>query len=79
MMNTSLFIIAMILLAIGGIVGFGGILISFYIPYSPYFDGKRIVTYSEIEDMRHLCNGIYIIGEIAIIAATVIALIAVTA
>ena len=43
-MNIFLFVAAMILLAIGGIIGFGGILVSFYIPYSPYFDGKRVVS-----------------------------------
>ena len=41
-MNISLFVAAMILLAIGGIIGFGGILASFCIPYYPYFDGKGV-------------------------------------
>lgn len=71
-MNISLFVAAMILLAIGGIIGFGGILASFCIPYSPYFDGKRVVTYSEIEDMRHLCDGILVTGEVMVVAAVIL-------
>lgn len=71
-MNISLFVAAMILLAIGGIIGFGGILVSFCIPYSPYFDGKRVVTYSEIEDMRHLCDGVLITGEVMVMAAMIL-------
>lgn len=71
-MNISLFVAAMILLAIGGIIGFGGILASFCIPYSPYFDGKRVVTYSEIEDMRHLCDGVLVTGEVMVVAAMIL-------
>lgn len=71
-MNISLFVAAMILLAIGGIIGFGEILASFCIPYSPYFDGKRVVTYSEIEDMRHLCDGVLVTGEVMVVAAMIL-------
>lgn len=71
-MNISLFVAAMILLAIGGIIGFGGILASFCIPYYPYFDGKCVVTYSEIEDMRHLCDGVLITGEVMVVAAMIL-------
>lgn len=71
-MNISLFVAAMILLAIGGIIGLGGILASFCIPYSPYFDGKRVVTYSEIEDMRHLCDGVLVTGEVMVVAAVIL-------
>lgn len=71
-MNTPLFVATMILLAIGGIIGFGGILASFCIPYYPYFDGKRVVTYSEIEDMRHLCDGVLVTGEVMVVAAMIL-------
>lgn len=71
-MNISLFVAAMILLAIGGIIGFGGILASFCIPYYLYFDGKRVVTYSEIEDMRHLCDGVLVTGEVMVVAAMIL-------
>lgn len=71
-MNISLFVAAMILLAIGGIIGFGGILASFCIPYYPYFDGKHVVTYSEIEDMRHLCDGVLVTGEVMVVAAMIL-------
>lgn len=71
-MNISIFVAAMILLAIGGIIGFGGILASFCIPYYPYFDGKHVVTYSEIEDMRHLCDGVLVTGEVMVVAAMIL-------
>lgn len=71
-MNTSLFVATIILVLVGGIIGFGGILVSFCIPYSPYFDGKRVVTYSEIEDMRHLCDGVLITGEVMVVAAMIL-------
>lgn len=71
-MNTSLFVATIILVLVGGIIGFGGILASFCIPYSPYFDVKRVVTYSEIEDMRHLCDGVLITGEVMVVAAMIL-------
>lgn len=70
--NTSLFVATIILVLVGGIIGFGGILASFCIPYSPHFDGKRVVTYSEIEDMRHLCDGVLITGEVMVVAAMIL-------
>lgn len=70
--NTPLFVATIILVLVGGIIGFGGILASFCIPYSPYFDGKRVVTYSEIEDMRHLCDGVFITGEVMVVAAMIL-------
>lgn len=71
-MNTPLFVATIILVLVGGIIGFGGILASFCIPCSPYFDGKRVVTYSEIEDMRHLCDGVLITGEVMVVAAMIL-------
>ena len=71
-MNTSLFVATIILVLVGGIIGFGGILASFCIPYSPYSDGKRVVTYSEIEDMRHLCDGVIVTGEMMVVAAMIL-------
>lgn len=70
--NTPLFVATIILVLVGGIIGFGGILAPFCIPYSPYFDGKRVVTYSEIEDMRHLCDGVLITGEVMVVAAMIL-------
>lgn len=70
--NTPLFVATIILVLVGGIIGFGGILASFCIPYSPYFDGKRVVTYSEIEDMRHLCDGVLITSEVMVVAAMIL-------
>lgn len=70
--DTPLFVATIILVLVGGIIGFGGILTSFCIPYSPYFDGKRVVTYSEIEDMRHLCDGVLITGEVMVVAAMIL-------
>ena len=63
--NTPLFVATIILVLVGGIIGFGGILAS-------YFDGKRVVTYSEIEDMRHLCDGVLITGEVMVVAAMIL-------
>lgn len=71
-MNTSLFVATIILVLVGGIIGFGGILASFCIPSSPYFDGKRVVTYSEIEDMRHLCDGVIVTGEVMVVAPMIL-------
>ena len=70
--NTPLFVATIILVLVGGIIGFGVILASFCIPYSPYFDGKRVVSYSEIEDMRHLCDGVLVTGEVMVVAAMIL-------
>lgn len=70
--DTPLFVATIILVLVGGIIGFGGILASFCVPYYPYFDGKRVVTYSEIEDMRHLCDGVLVTGEVMVVAAMIL-------
>ena len=70
--NTPLFVATIILVLVGSIIGFGGILASFCIPYCPYFDGKRVVSYSEIEDMRHLCDGVLVTGEVMVAAAMIL-------
>lgn len=70
-------IIGFILIAISIVVQVGSFVVRWFcIPSEPYFSEKTncMVTYAEIEDMRHRCNVVTVIGVVLMAVGIVLAM-----